>query len=255
MGRWEFRTAPRASGGISPSQGRRHCCGGNASVVGGQECDRDDSDCHGSGWQSRGLRPYRQPRPAGREYHGDVFHERRGRRQTARAAQGNPSQDLPSGRPVESCQSRLPGYPAKRDRGRGPGIGRAASLPGGARSRRDRARLRGNGERAHQGTPRPKRSGVYLSPKTDRRPCSQATPPDRKRDKEYVEAGCLMSYGPSFPDMYRRAATMWTRFSKAPSPRTFPWSDRRSSNWSSISRPLSRSGLRFRSPCCIGRIE
>src|SRR6266511_3734859 len=81
---------------------------------------------------------------------------RRDNRQTARTAQGNPSQDLPSGRLVESCQSSIPGPSATRDGGRSPGIGRAASDPGGARSRRDRPRLRGDGERAHEGTPNPR---------------------------------------------------------------------------------------------------
>jgi putative tryptophan/tyrosine transport system substrate-binding protein len=45
-------------------------------------------------------------------------------------------------------------------------------------------------------------------------------------DAAHVEAGGLMSYGPNAPDLYRRAARMLTRSSKAPSLPTFPWSSR-----------------------------
>jgi putative ABC transport system substrate-binding protein len=30
--------------------------------------------------------------------------------------------------------------------------------------------------------------------------------------REFVDAGGVMSYGPDFADIFRRAATMWTRF-------------------------------------------
>ena len=71
---------------------------------------------------------------------------------------------------------------------------------------------------------------------------------------EFVEAGGLMSYAPSYTDLFRRAATLWIRFSKAPSPPTFPSSNRRSSSSSSISMPPNRSASRFRRMCWRGRI-
>jgi putative tryptophan/tyrosine transport system substrate-binding protein len=51
---------------------------------------------------------------------------------------------------------------------------------------------------------------------------------------EFVDAGGLISYGPSFPDSYRRAATYVDKFSKARSLPSFPWSSRRSLSSSSI---------------------
>src|SRR5215831_19986428 len=52
--------------------------------------------------------------------------------------------------------------------------------------------------------------------------------------REYVETGGLMSYGPNYLDLNRRAATMWTRFCAGPSRETSRWSSRLSSIWSSI---------------------
>ena len=52
--------------------------------------------------------------------------------------------------------------------------------------------------------------------------------------REYVEMGGLMSYGPNFPDMFRRAADMSTRFYAARSRATFQSSSRLSSISSSI---------------------
>jgi ABC-type uncharacterized transport system substrate-binding protein len=46
-----------------------------------------------------------------------------------------------------------------------------------------------------------------------------------------VEAGGLMSYGPSVPDLYRRSATFVDKILRARSRVTFPWSNRRSSRW------------------------
>src|SRR6516162_9390993 len=47
--------------------------------------------------------------------------------------------------------------------------------------------------------------------------------------REYVEAGGLMSYGPNFPDLFRRAADLSTRFCAGRSPPTSRSSSRPSS--------------------------
>ena len=60
----------------------------------------------------------------------------------------------------------------------------------------------------------------------------------------FVDAGGLMSYGVSLSDVCRRAATMWTRSSKVPSPPTCPWSSPPRSSWSSTSRRPRRSASR-----------
>jgi hypothetical protein len=43
--------------------------------------------------------------------------------------------------------------------------------------------------------------------------------------KEYVDAGGLMSYGTSFPDLVRRAPPMSIKSSKEPSLLTCPWNN------------------------------
>ena len=122
---------------------------------------------------------------------GTSCHERRGRWQTARAAQGNPSRRSPEWPPcgiLPIPSSRLSSEERRRSR---PGHW-ACSFTSWRRevpTRSSRAFAAMAKERT-QGTPRPKRSGVHLSPKTDRRPCSQATPPDRMRDKR-VRGGWL----------------------------------------------------------------
>ena len=68
-------------------------------------------------------------------------------------------------------------------------------------------------------------------------------------EKGYVEAGGLMSYGPSFPDLYQRAALFVDKILKGAKPSDFLSSSRPSSNSSSIARPPIRSVSPFR-PCC-----
>ena len=55
--------------------------------------------------------------------------------------------------------------------------------------------------------------------------------PSMYGNRENVEAGGLMSYGQSNLDALRRAATIWTRSSKALNPAISPSSSRRSSSW------------------------
>jgi putative ABC transport system substrate-binding protein len=58
----------------------------------------------------------------------------------------------------------------------------------------------------------------------------------------YVDAGGLMAYGPSLPDMHRRSAWYVTKSSRAPSLPTCRSSSRPRSSWWSISRLLRRWG-------------
>ena len=51
--------------------------------------------------------------------------------------------------------------------------------------------------------------------------------------KEVMEAGGLMSYGPNFEDLFRRAPSTWTRSSGVRSRLTCRWSKPRSSSLSS----------------------
>jgi putative ABC transport system substrate-binding protein len=59
---------------------------------------------------------------------------------------------------------------------------------------------------------------------------------------DFVDSGGLMSYGPNLADSFKRAATLWTRFSKGERLRICPWNSRRSLSSSSISKPQNRSG-------------
>jgi putative tryptophan/tyrosine transport system substrate-binding protein len=55
--------------------------------------------------------------------------------------------------------------------------------------------------------------------------------------REFVDAGGFMSYGPNVADLHRRAATYVDKILKGRGPPTCPSSSRRSSSWSSTSRP------------------
>jgi hypothetical protein len=62
-------------------------------------------------------------------------------------------------------------------------------------------------------------------------------------NREFVEAGGLMSYGPNFPDLFRRAGDYVERFCAAPSLLTFR----------SNSRPSSTQGARARNSANAAR--
>jgi putative ABC transport system substrate-binding protein len=50
--------------------------------------------------------------------------------------------------------------------------------------------------------------------------------------RELVEAEGLMSFGPNYAGMHRRAATYVDKILKGPRRQTYPWSSQPSSSWS-----------------------
>ena len=68
--------------------------------------------------------------------------------------------------------------------------------------------------------------------------------------REYVEAGALMSYGPSFPTCSAAPPITSTRFCVGPSPQTCRSSSRPSLTSSSTSPQPKCSGSRFLRPSC-----
>ena len=73
--------------------------------------------------------------------------------------------------------------------------------------------------------------------------------------KEFVEAGGLMSLGPSLTYQFRRAAIFVDKILKGAKPGICPWSSPRSFSFSSTSRPPKPSASRFRRRCCCGQIK
>ena len=67
--------------------------------------------------------------------------------------------------------------------------------------------------------------------------------PSISANREYAEAGGLMSYGSTSPTISGAPQLMWTKFSKAPSRVTCRSSNPRNSNCSSTARPPKRLGL------------
>jgi ABC-type uncharacterized transport system substrate-binding protein len=67
--------------------------------------------------------------------------------------------------------------------------------------------------------------------------------------REFVEAGGLMFYGPSFTEIYRRAATYVDRIFKGAKPADLPVEQPSKFDWSSTAGRQERSGSTFRPAC------
>jgi putative ABC transport system substrate-binding protein len=67
--------------------------------------------------------------------------------------------------------------------------------------------------------------------------------------RSYIKAGGLMSYGPNYSDLFRRAADLVDKFCVGRNPPTFRSSSRPNSIWLSILRPPGRSASRCHRHC------
>ena len=180
------------------------------------------------GWRRSGG----QPGPSWRKRHGAVGRSRRTGRETARAPQGDRPSCISHGLPLQSGRFRRIRSTGSRP-SRRPSIGRES--PGDLL-------VHGNQMLFHH------RKRIAELAARSRLPtvCSQ---------KQWVDAGCLTSFGANYVDLYRRAATYVDKILKGANPPISPWSSRRSTSWSSTSRRPKRSAFRCRRRCWRGRIS
>ena len=73
--------------------------------------------------------------------------------------------------------------------------------------------------------------------------------------RSLVDAGGLMSYGASFPALFRRAATFVVKILQGTNPGECRWSSPPSSSWSSTSRPPRPWGSPFPQCSCFRRMR
>ena len=69
--------------------------------------------------------------------------------------------------------------------------------------------------------------------------------------REFVEVGGLLSYGPNYPDLFRRAADYVDKICGEQSQATCRSSNRPSTIWLSTSQPRRRSESNFPRPCSL----
>jgi putative tryptophan/tyrosine transport system substrate-binding protein len=70
----------------------------------------------------------------------------------------------------------------------------------------------------------------------------------------YAEAGAMLAYGPSLPDLARRSAVYADKILKGARPADLPWKSQPRSSWSSTSGPQRRLASSFHNHCCCARI-
>ena len=225
------RPAARLGGRAGPAQGGPHRIDGDARSDGSQERHRDDPHRHDCRSRSCWYRAHREPRAPGRERHRGVRHA--GLEIVAKQLELL-KETVPKIRSVAILSNPANAYHqlairevnvAARSLGvqlqlleaRGPNefdgaFAAMAKERVGALLVLSEVMLSSHGTRLADLAARSRLPAAYGI-------------------RESVEAGGLMSYGPSFLDLYRRSAAYVDKILKGAKPADLPWSSRRSSSW------------------------